>query len=131
MNVLFGDYDQGIIGEVNLKDFPTVYQHSITEYPTADDVRQAVCKSHFWGAIYANTGASSRLSSALVSPRGAEVYNNSQALTYVLNGAKYAAYAQTIYSSLEVLMQATKRAYSQINGAKVMAAINVTNSRIA
>jgi hypothetical protein len=90
-----------------------------------------VCKSHFWGAIYANPGASSRLSSALVSPRGAEVYNNSQALTYVLNGAKYAAYAQTIYSSLEVLMQATKGAYSQINGTKVMAAINVTNSRIA
>ncbi|CAI7599782.1 unnamed protein product [Penicillium pancosmium] len=139
MDVLFVDYDQDVIGSsINTayqglasKGFPTIHQHSTTDYPTPDDVRQAVCKGQYWGAIYTNTNASSRLSSALASPQTAETYDNTEALTYVWNGAKYSAYAQTIYSSLEMLVQATRGAYSQINGTAVMATANITDTRIA
>ncbi|KAJ6110062.1 hypothetical protein N7486_002297 [Penicillium sp. IBT 16267x] len=125
MNVLFVDYDQGVIGrsvnaayqELASKSFPTIHQRPIADYPTPGDVRQAICKG--------------QLSSALVSPQGAEDYDNTKALTYVWNGAKYPAYAETIYSSLEMLVQATRGAYSEINGIAVMATANVSDTRIA
>lgn len=139
MNVLFVDYDQDVIGSsvsaayqgLANKGFPTIHQHPAADYPTPDDVRQAVCKGQYWGAIYTNTNASSRLSSALASPQSAQDYDNTGALTYVWNGARYAAYAQTIYSSLEMLVQATRVAYSQINGTTVMTSANISDTRIA
>ncbi|KAJ5240520.1 uncharacterized protein N7469_002111 [Penicillium citrinum] len=139
MDVLFVDYDQGVIGTsvnaayrgLSSKGFPTIHQLPTSEYPTPNDVRQAVCKGQYWGAIYANTNASSKLSSAFASPQAAELYNNTEALTYVWNGAKYAAYAETIYSSLEILVQATRGAYYQINGTAVMSNVNITDTMIA
>ncbi|KAG2419154.1 hypothetical protein HFD88_002259 [Aspergillus terreus] len=139
MDVLFVDYDQGVIGEsvvaayseMQRDSFPTLHQRPSSEYPSQNSIRQAVCKGHFWGAIYANSGASSRLSSALSSPDIAHTYNNSQALTYVWNGVKYAAYAQTISSSLQVLVQAAAGAYQQINGTKAMATVDTSNPAVA
>lgn len=139
MNVLFVDYDQGVIGEsvaaaysqMQGDSFPTLRQHPPSEYPSQYSIRQAVCEGHFWGAIYANPGASSRLSSALSSPDVAQTYDSSQALTYVWNGVKYASYAQIISSSLQMLAHAATGAYQQINGTKAMGAVDTLNPAIA
>ncbi|PLB54960.1 hypothetical protein P170DRAFT_470388 [Aspergillus steynii IBT 23096] len=139
MEILFVDFDQDVIGNsvtaayqgLEGAGFPTLRQHPAAEYPTITSVRQAVCRGPYWGAITANSDASSRLSAALTSSDAAESYNNAEALTYVWNEAKYSAYAQTVYSSLEMLVQATRMAYNNINGTKMMSAIDTTDESIS
>ena len=139
MKVLYVDFDQGIIGKSVLKAyelvrspaFPTIEQHSTAEYPTEDSLKRAVCKEGYWGAIYAKTNASLRLSTAIASPAAAENYNNADALGYVWNGAKYAAYAQTVHASLTELVQVTGNVYSQANETSIFATANVSNPSIA
>lgn len=54
--MLMVDFDGGLIGQsVNGayqqfqgNTFPTLIQHDVSEYPTEADVREAVCKGHYW-----------------------------------------------------------------------------------
>ncbi|GMF74914.1 unnamed protein product [Aspergillus oryzae] len=139
MKLLFVDYDQDVIGQSVMTaydqmkgpSFPTVQRHPITEYPTEQDVRNAVCKGHYWGAIYSKANASARLATALSSPEAARVYNNSQALTYIWNGAKYSAYAQSVYSMLVQLVQGTGGVYDQMNGTTILSTANISDPYIA
>ncbi|BCR97255.1 SNG1 family protein [Aspergillus luchuensis] len=139
MKVLYVDFDQGISGKSLLKAyelgrspaFPTIEQHSIAEYATEDSLKRAVCKEGYWGAIYAKTNASLRLSTAIASRAAVENYNNADALGYVWNGAKYAAYAQTVHASLTELVQVTGNVYSQANETSIFATVNVSNPSIA
>ncbi|RAQ49961.1 nitrosoguanidine resistance protein SNG1 [Aspergillus flavus] len=139
MKLLFVDYDQDVIGQSVMTaydqmkgpSFPTVQRHPITEYPTEQDVRNAVCKGHYWGAIYSKANASARLTTALSSPEAARVYNNSQALTYIWNGAKYSAYAQSVYSMLVQLVQGTGGVYDQMNGTTILSTANISDPYIA
>ncbi|CAI7614764.1 unnamed protein product [Penicillium crustosum] len=111
-NILLVDYDDGIVGQsvkaaysqLASPGFPTLIEHPSTEYLATNDIRESICKGHYWGAIYINPNASSRLSAALASPEAAQTYKNSEALTYVWNGAKYPSYAQVISSSLQGLV---------------------------
>jgi hypothetical protein len=139
LKILFVDYDNGIIGQ-SLKSaysrlaspaFPTLIEQSSTDYKTAHDIRESVCKGHYWGAIYAHPNASSRLSDALASPQSANTYQNCDALTYVWNGVRYPSYAQAISSSLQILVQGTRDAYNAINGTAVMSTVDTTDASIA
>ncbi|EKV12624.1 nitrosoguanidine resistance protein [Penicillium digitatum] len=137
--ILLVDYDNGIVGQsvkaayaqLASPGFPTLIEHSSTDYPAANDIRESVCKGHYWGAIYANPNTSSRLSTALASPEAAKTYQSSEALTYVWNGARYPSYAQVISSSLQILVQGTRGAYNAINGTSAMSTANTTDSNIA
>jgi hypothetical protein len=139
LKLLFVDYDQGIIGQTVMAaysqlesaEFPTLIESPSTEYPSASDIRESVCKGHYWGAIYANPDASSRLSAALASPQNAETYENSQALSYVWNGARYPSFAQTISSSLQILVQSARASYNAINGTAAMSGANTADESIA
>ncbi|KAJ5339250.1 hypothetical protein N7452_005978 [Penicillium brevicompactum] len=139
LKMLFVDYDGDIVGE-SVKDaylqlaspgFPTVIERSSNEFPTPEDIRESVCKGHYWGAIYANHNASLRLSTALASPEAAPTYQSTEALTYVWNGARYPSYAQVISSSAQVLVQGARGAYNAINGTAAMSAVNTTDTSIA
>ncbi|KGO68035.1 protein of unknown function DUF3533 [Penicillium italicum] len=137
--ILLVDYDHGIVGQsvkaaysqLASPGFLTLIEHPWTEFPAANDIRKSVCKGHYWGAIYANSNASSRLSAALASPEAAKTYQNSEALTYVWNGAKYPAYAQIISSDLQILVQASRGAYNAMNGTAAMSTANTTDKNIA
>ncbi|KAJ5900287.1 uncharacterized protein N7473_004357 [Penicillium subrubescens] len=139
LKLLFVDYDHGIIGqsvkaaysELESADFPTLTESPSIDYPSASDIQESVCKGHYWGAIYVNPDASSRLSAALASPETAETYENSQALSYIFNGAKYPAYAQTISSSLQILVQGARAGYNAVNGTAAMSKLNMTDKNIA
>jgi hypothetical protein len=139
LKILLVDYDDGVVGQsvkaaysqLASPSFPTIVEHSSTDYPTANNIREAVCKGHYWGAIYANPNASSRLSAALASPEAAQTYQNSGALTYISNGGKYPAYGQVISSSLQILVQGTRGAYNAIIGTEAMSTANTTNANIA
>ncbi|KAL4749499.1 hypothetical protein BDW72DRAFT_204676 [Aspergillus terricola var. indicus] len=102
MKVLYVDYDGGAVGksvttaytQIEGSEFPTVYQHTQEEYPTEQDIQEAVCKGDYWGAIYSSQGASSRITDALSSSGSAKAYDNTRALGYVYKSAVYPAYAQ-------------------------------------
>ncbi|KAL5337704.1 hypothetical protein BJX70DRAFT_225384 [Aspergillus crustosus] len=138
LNILYVDYDHDIIGQsvrsgyqhLQSPGFVSLQEHSAAEYPSMSDVRQAVCRGEYWGAVYANPGASLHLSDALADPQGAASYDNSQALTYVWNSAKYSSTAAIISGHLQALVQATRSAYSAINGTATLATINTTDSSI-
>ncbi|KAJ6142735.1 hypothetical protein N7471_002188 [Penicillium samsonianum] len=137
--ILLVDYDDGIIGQsvksaysqLASPGFPTLIEHSSTEYPATNDIRESICKGHYWGAIYSNPNASSQLSAALASPEAAQTYQNSEALTYVWNGARYPSYAQVISSSLQILVQGARGAYNAMNGTAAMSTANTTDAHIA
>ncbi|KAL4867118.1 hypothetical protein BDV12DRAFT_123487 [Aspergillus spectabilis] len=139
INILYVDYDHGIIGQsvksgykyLQSPGFASLKERSTNDYPSVSDVRQAVCSGDYWAAIYANPDASLHLSDALADPQLAESYDSSQALTYVWNSAKYASTAEIISGNLQALVQATKSAYTTINGTAAMATVNITNPSIA
>jgi hypothetical protein len=139
LKILLVDYDDGIVGQsvkaaysqLASPSFPTIIEHSSTDFPTTNNIREAVCKGHYWGAIYANPNASSRLSAALASPEAAQTYQNSGALAYIWNGGRYPSYAQVISSSLQILVQGTRGAYNAMNGTAAMSTANTTDANIA
>ncbi|KAE8310891.1 hypothetical protein BDV41DRAFT_566189 [Aspergillus transmontanensis] len=117
MKLLFVDYDQDVIGQSVMTaydqmkgpSFPTVQRHATTEYPTEQDVRNAVCKGHYWGAIYSKANASARLATALSSSEAARV----------------------VYSMLVQLVQGTGGVYDQMHGTTILSTANVSDPYIA
>ena len=130
------DYDAGIIGKslsaasANLAGpaFPNVYNASIEQYPNPSNVYDAVYQGKYWAGIYTHSGASDRLSTALLGDTAATFYNTSDVITYVWNEARYAAPSDGyLKSSLEQLVQVTRIAYNRINGTGAMQTLNNTD----
>jgi hypothetical protein len=86
MNVAF-DYDGGVIATA-VRDayktlqgntFPTLEETTLEGFPTPEDLREEICKIHYWAAIYISQGASERLANALQGGLAASTYNGSNA----------------------------------------------------
>jgi hypothetical protein len=73
MNVLYVDYDGGLIGTsvteayhvLQANDFPTLIEGTVTQYPTPADMREDVCNTKYWAAIYTSPGATTRLEAGM------------------------------------------------------------------
>ncbi|KAL3451207.1 hypothetical protein BJX65DRAFT_293762 [Aspergillus insuetus] len=139
LKFLYVDYDGGAIGQsvtaaysqMQGPEFPALHQHSPDEYPTPQDVQEAVCKGGYWGAIYSSRNASSRLSAALTSSETARAYDSSQTLGYIWSSARYPSTAQAVSSMLGGLVQGAAVAYQQINGTATLSTINSSDPYIA
>jgi len=127
LRILMVDYDHGPIGQslrsaatsLQADTFPSVDEHSTTEYPKVSDIRHAVLVGDFWAAIYSNPGASDRLKEALRSNDTAAEYNANDALTFVYNGARYASTIQGyIEPNLRTLVSETEAIYQEDNGSR-------------
>ncbi|KAJ5135507.1 uncharacterized protein N7515_004785 [Penicillium bovifimosum] len=130
-DVLYVDYDGGVIGksvsdayqQLRGDTFPTLQLRPSTEYPQANDIREAVCRGKYWGAIYTSPGGSAGLASALES--GARPPTS---LVYIWNGAKYPVFSQAIvYTNLLRLIGNTRSTYHANNASSVVASANLTN----
>jgi uncharacterized membrane-anchored protein len=129
-NVLYVDYDQGVIGKsifdayLGLRgdSFPTFQPASTTEYPQITDIREAVCRGDYWGAVYSHLGASEGLTSAFL--------NDSKpptSFTYIWNGVRYPVFSQAgIYYNFQRLILASRGSYYRINGSSVAASANLS-----
>ncbi|PQE21524.1 Nitrosoguanidine resistance SNG1 protein [Rutstroemia sp. NJR-2017a BVV2] len=136
LNILAVDYDGGIIGEalsVAYKqfqgdEFPELQFHTTTEYSSIVEVRRAVCRGDYWGAIVAQPGASNRLSQALSGGSAASTYNSSNTLTYIYNGARYpAVQLGDISGNLETLIGAASSVYHILNGSQALLSLNASD----
>ncbi|KAJ5793739.1 hypothetical protein N7457_000338 [Penicillium paradoxum] len=130
-NVLYVDYDGGIIGKSvadayqNLQGdgFPTFHTKSSKEYPQTDDIREAVCRSEYWGAVYTHADASNGLRSAL-----ANGSNPPASLTYVWNAVRYPVFSQAVvYSSFMELIEKSRSTYYANNGSSVITSVDLSN----
>ncbi|KAJ5481896.1 hypothetical protein N7475_000708 [Penicillium sp. IBT 31633x] len=130
-NILYVDYDGGIIGksvtdayqQVRGNGFPTIESKSSREYPQSDNIREAVCRGEYWGAVYANVNGSNGLESALMN--GSSLPTS---ITYVWNGVRYPVFSQAaVHSNLIRLIETTRSTYYANIGTSVVASANLSN----
>jgi hypothetical protein len=136
LNVLFVDYDGGVIG-ASVRDayknlqghtFPTLQEATSEKFPTPGDMREAVCRTDYWGAIYTSSGASERLVNALPGGLAADDYNRSDVLTFIWNEVRYSAVIDAdIEAPLNALSSAARGAYIAVNGTGALQILNLTN----
>ncbi|KAL4938721.1 hypothetical protein BDV06DRAFT_231574 [Aspergillus oleicola] len=139
MKVLYIDYDEDAIGQSVMTAYdqmkgpslPTVHQHLPDEFPTQQNVKDAVCRGDYWGAIYSSRNASARLSAALTSPESAQTYDSSQALGYIWSSTRYPSMSQGVYSNLLQITQGAASVYKQTTAAETLISINVSDPSIA
>lgn len=125
LKILAVDFDRGIIGqslsaaykELEGGSFPELQFHDSMEYPTVTDIRRAVCRGHYWGAVFVQNGASARLEDALSGGIAASNYNASNTVTYIWNEARYAVVSVgDVSGNLETLIGATTSVFHALNG---------------
>jgi hypothetical protein len=140
LDVLVVNFDDGALSnavdlayqELQADNFPNLITKSPTQYPTPSDVRRAVCKGNYWGAIYSHSGASERLAAALEGGSAAEDYNSSNVATYIWNEARYPTIQESaLVASFQTLFGAAASVYQDTNGTSALQSIQAANSSAA
>ncbi|KAL6819108.1 hypothetical protein V8C40DRAFT_69504 [Trichoderma camerunense] len=136
LHILWVDYDGGIIGDavrnaynsLRSHEFPTLIERSASQYPTPNDLREAVCNTHFWAALYTSPGASAALGLAIAGSNTSQ-YNTSNVLTYIWNEAKYPTVMDSaISNNMHTLSDAARVSYIALNGTSAFPTIPPDNS---
>lgn len=137
INVLFVDYDGGLIGDA-VRDafkglqgpgFPTLIEQSPSIYPQPGSIDGAVCGIEYWGALYTTANASNALTAAFAGGSAASLYNKNDVLTMVWNEARYPTVVDSaLENSLQSLSQAARVAYSEANGERSIQILNTSDS---
>jgi hypothetical protein len=121
MEIVFVDYDGGAIGTsirnaystLQASTYPTLIERSTSDYPTPQDLRNEVCQTRYWGAVYTTPGASTILSNALTT---GSAYNKNAILTYIWNEARYSAIVDSaVASNIQTLSSAARVNYASTN----------------
>ncbi|KAJ0115244.1 hypothetical protein J7T55_001654 [Diaporthe amygdali] len=142
LKVLVVDNDGGDIGQavkgaysgMKSNEFVSLeWADPINSYRSEQAARDAVCKGQYWGAVYIDSGASKRLSSAINSTSaastGAAAYNASNSVTYVYNAVRWPTIASLISANLQALVVASRSAYYHTpGGARAVQQLNSSNS---
>lgn len=131
LNVLWVDYDGGVIGNavrdayssLRSDGFPTLVERPKDEFPSERDLREAVCSTKYWAALYTSPGSSEKLGLALSG--SASPHNQSNVLFYIWNEARYPIVLDAAISgSLQALSNAARAAYTNTSFALTTTAIN-------
>lgn len=119
LNVLYVDYDHGVVGEAirkaysNLQNdaFPTLVERHSSDFATPHQLKQEVCDTRYWAALYTSPGASNRLQATLSG--NSATYDKADVLSYVWNEARYPVVVDTaISANLEKLSSEARIMYA-------------------
>ncbi|KAK5995101.1 hypothetical protein PT974_03495 [Cladobotryum mycophilum] len=136
LHILWVDYDGGIIGDtvrdayksLQSDGFPTLIERPTSEFPSQSDLREAVCRTNYWAALYTSPGSSASLGLA-ISGSGASQYNPSNILSYIWNEARYPTTMDSLISSnLHTLSDRARVVYTARNGTWAISAIPPNSS---
>ncbi|KAH7127526.1 hypothetical protein EDB81DRAFT_809455 [Dactylonectria macrodidyma] len=125
LQLAFVDYDGGAIGRavrnayasLQGDSFPSLIERSPSDLQTPSDLREAVCRTRYWGAIYVTNGASDRLEDALAGGEAASAYDSMGVMAYIWNEAVYAPIVDaSVSANLQLLSSTARVAYSSRNG---------------
>lgn len=117
MQVLWVDYDGGVIGEavrdayksLQSDSFPTLVERTPTEYASPTDLRDAVCHADYWAAVFVSKGASEAIGHAIA---GESTYDPTKIIAYIWNEVRYPTVVDAaIASNMNALSQAARVAY--------------------
>ncbi|KAJ6439331.1 nitrosoguanidine resistance protein SNG1 [Purpureocillium lavendulum] len=132
LTVLWVDYDGGgIVGDavrqayasLQSSGFPTLIERAVSDFPTVASLREAVCNTDYWAALYTTQGASAALAEA-ISGGTSSPYNASDVLSFIWNEARYPTVVDSLIAgSLETLSQAARVAYYSLNGTAAIATL--------
>jgi len=135
-HVLAVDYDGGAVGQAMAAAYqqlqgPGFFKlviHSPEEFPTEEDMYNAVWNGDYWAAIATTEGASNRLSAAIQGGDTAATYDPTHALHYIWNQNRYTAFSNSIVQAgMSQLVAATRVVYSKTNGTNAAQFLNTTN----
>ena len=119
MTIGFVDYDQGPIGAavreayrgLQSPGFPTLVESPSANFPTPSDLRDAVCRTEYWAALYILPNSSTQIRDALVSSTSS--FDRHNIMAYVWNQARYSTVIdQAIASNVIKLSHAARIAYT-------------------
>ncbi|KAL7923768.1 hypothetical protein ACQKWADRAFT_289251 [Trichoderma austrokoningii] len=136
IHILWVDYDGGIIRDavrnayssLQSLEFPSLIEKTAAQFPTSGDLREAVCRTHYWAALYTSPGASARLAQAIAGTN-TSVYNPSDVLTFVWNEVRYPTVMDgAISTNLHTLADAARVSYYALNGSSAFLTIPPNNS---
>ncbi len=129
LQVLLVDYDvdgaigravRAAYGSLQGPNFPSLIEQSPSKFPSPADLRDAVCQTQYWAALYVTQGASARLQTALAVQEGAAAsvpYNATDVMAYIWNEAVYPQVVDAaISTNIQLLSSAARVAYSTGNG---------------
>ncbi|KAM3419407.1 hypothetical protein BST61_g5336 [Cercospora zeina] len=120
LSILVVDYDGGRLGQqLNATyrkhagpQFPTFFFNTVDDYETEEDIFQAVTRQSYWGAVYTQHNASSRLESMLQGSTLAENdAHQSASLVYVWNEAVYPMVSGWVKDALRRTTEDTQSAF--------------------
>ncbi|OCL12638.1 putative Nitrosoguanidine resistance protein SNG1 [Glonium stellatum] len=122
LNVLFVDYDGGIIGttvrnayrSLQGNSFPTLIERAGSDFPTPDDLQHEVCDARYWAALYISSGASNKVQA--VAAGQSTNYNKNDIISYIWNEARYSAVIDSaISTNLQTLSSVARVEYANRN----------------
>ncbi|UKZ48010.1 hypothetical protein TrVGV298_002246 [Trichoderma virens] len=131
LEVLWVDYDGGIVGDavrdayssLRSDGFPTLVERPKDEFPSERELREAVCSTKYWAALYTSPGSSEKLGLALSG--SASQHNQSNVLFYIWNEARYPIVLDAaISSNLQTLSNAARVVYANTSFALTTTTIN-------
>jgi hypothetical protein len=138
IDIAFVDYDSGAIGQAVRETyahlqgprFPSLVEQQVADFRSPNDLREAVCRTRFWAALYISEGASTGLHDSFTgaSTSADDPFN---ALTYIWNEANYPTSMDSIIaSSLQTLSSEAKMAYTTFNGTGQLQDLNLTSASL-
>jgi Protein of unknown function (DUF3533) len=137
LRVLFVDYDGGAIG-ASFRDaykslqgdsFPTLIERTGSDFPDSSDLRNEVCDTRYWAALYIPSGASNKVQAAVLKPT--TDYNKDEIVSYVWNEARYSAIIDSAISAdLVALSSAARIQYANRNWSEVVQTPSATSFSI-
>jgi hypothetical protein len=109
-------------------EFPALIEKAISQFPTPNDLREAVCRSHYWAALYTSPGASVNLALAIAGTN-TSLYNTSDVLSFIWNEAKYPTVMDSlVQSNLHTLSDTARVSYIALNGTSAFLTIPPNNT---
>lgn len=135
IEILWVDYDRGAIGQavrnayetLSSNSFPTLVERPIKDFPTQRDLKEAVCNTQYWAALFTSPGASERLERAITG--ASSVYNQTDVLAYIWNEARYPTVVDSVVSgSLQVLSGAARASYTFENSVVALSTVPIGDS---
>lgn len=133
LKILALDYDGGEIGSAlstayqSLKgnQFPTLEYGSISDYPTQDSIRDAVCKEGYWAVVYTHRDASDNLMAALGGNN--TQYDPRSTISFIYDGIFYPVISLSmIQGNMQTLIAAASRIFYNV-APKAVATVDLTN----
>ncbi|KAJ2975896.1 hypothetical protein NQ176_g5256 [Zarea fungicola] len=99
-----------------------------TEFPSVKSLREAVCNTHYWAALYISPRSSEILARAIAGSNSSD-YDPSNIIAYIWNEARYPTVVDgSIANNMQMLSERARNAYIALHGTVAFATIPPNNS---